>query len=102
MGLDIDEHRSQVEEIRDELIAADKQEPTTIVDVVTKLIQTNRKMQEKLASTEDKLRDQAQQMQVQATEARTDALTLLANRRAFDDELARRIADSVAKAATFP
>jgi diguanylate cyclase len=89
----VDEHSSQVEEINDRLTSSDENEPTVIVDVVAKLIQANQHMQEKLASTEDKLRDQAQQIQVHAAEARTDALTLLANRRAFDDELARRIAE---------
>ena len=93
VAFDVDEHSSQVEEINDKLTSADKHEPTMIVDMVAKLIQANQHMQEKLASTEDKLRDQAQQIQVHAAEARTDALTLLANRRAFDDELARRIAE---------
>ena len=93
VAFDVDEHSSQVEEINDKLTSADKHEPTMIVDVVAKLIQANQHMQEKLASTEDKLRDQAQQIQTHAAEARTDALTLLANRRAFDDELARRIAE---------
>ena len=93
VAFDLDEHGSHVEEINDELTSAGSHEPAAIVDVVARLIQTNRHMQEKLASTEEKLRDQAQQMQVHAAEARTDALTLLANRRAFDEELARRIAE---------
>ena len=93
VSFDVDEHSNQVEEINDRLISSDKNEPTVIVDVVAKLIQANQHMQEKLVTTEDKLRDQAQQIQVHAAEARTDALTLLANRRAFDDELARRIAE---------
>ena len=93
VAFDVDEHSSQVEEINDDLTSAEKHEPTTIVDVVAKLIQANQHMQEKLGSTEGKLRDQAQQIEVHAAEARTDVLTLLANRRAFDDELARRIAE---------
>ena len=48
-----------------------------------------------------KLRDQTQQIQVHAAEARTDALTLLANRRAFDEELARRIAEFRRHRSTF-
>lgn len=93
VAVDVDEHSSQVEEINDKLTATDSHDPAMIVDVVARLIQTNQHMQEKLNSTEDKLRDQAQQIQVHAAEARTDALTLLANRRAFDDELARRVAE---------
>jgi diguanylate cyclase len=93
VAFDVDEHNSQVEEINDKLTSTDKHEPAMIVDVVAKLIQTNQQMHEKLASTEDKLRQQAQQIQIHAAEARTDALTLLANRRALDDELNRRIAE---------
>ena len=93
VAIDVDEHGSHVEEINDALTSAGGHEPGAIVDVVARLIQTNQHMQEKLASTEEKLCDQAQRMQVNAAEARTDALTLLANRRAFDEELARRIAE---------
>ena len=93
VAIDVDEHSSQVAAINDSLTPGASQEPALIVDVVAKLIEVNQHMQEKLASTEDKLRDQAQQIQVHVAEARTDALTLLANRRALDDELARRIAE---------
>lgn len=93
VAVDVNEHNSQVEGINDELTSTETHESAVIVDVVARLIQTNQHMQEKLASTEDKLREQAQQIEAHAAEARTDALTLLANRRAFDDELARRIAE---------
>ena len=93
VAFDVDEHSSQVEEINDELTSAASCEAAEIVDVVAKLIEANQHMHEKLASTEGKLRKQAQEMQTHAVEARTDALTLLANRRAFDGELARRVAE---------
>lgn len=93
VAVDVDNHSSQVKEISDELAVANSQGPAQIVDVVAKLIDANHQMQEKLTSTEDKLRQQAQQMQAHVAEARTDALTLLANRRAFDDELSRRFAE---------
>ena len=88
VAFDVDEHSSQVEEISDELNSIDKREPSMIVDAVARLMQANEQMQRKLASTENKLREQAQEIQTHPAEARTDALTLLANRRAFDDELA--------------
>ncbi len=88
----VDEHSSQVEEINDKLSSVGKRDPTMIVNAVAKLIEANQHMHEKLASTEDKLREQAHEIQTRTAEARTDALTLLANRRAFDDELARRAA----------
>jgi diguanylate cyclase len=93
MAIDVGQHTSQVEEINEQLTSADDRESAKIVDVVTDLIEANQQMREKLATTEDRLREQAQQIEIHAAEARTDALTLLANRRAFDDELARRFAE---------
>jgi diguanylate cyclase len=93
VAFDVDEHSSRVEQINDELTSASAQEPAMIVDVVTRLIHANQQMHEKLASTEDRLREQAQEIQTHAAQARTDVLTLLANRRAFEEELARRLAE---------
>jgi diguanylate cyclase len=93
VAVEVDRHNSQVEDINDKLNMADKHKPTIVVDVVAQLIQANQNMQKRLATTEDKLRKQAREIQIHAAEARTDALTLLANRRAFDDELDRRISE---------
>lgn len=93
VAFDVDKHNDQVEEINAALVSTKKYEPQMIVDVVAKLIEANQQMHDRLSSTEDKLREQAQEMQACATEARTDALTLLLNRRAFDDELNRRLAE---------
>jgi hypothetical protein len=92
-AFDIDEHSSQVEEINDTLTDGRKHPAPMILNAIAQLVQANTQMQSKLAATEDKLREQAQEVQNYATEARTDALTLLSNRRAFDDELARRMAE---------
>ena len=101
VAFDVDEHSSQVEEISNELTSADTHEPAMIVEMVAKLIEANQHMHQKLASTEDKLREQAVEIQNHASEARTDALTLLANRRAFDDEMGRRVAELSRQGRTF-
>jgi len=93
VAVDVDQHSSQVEHINEKLASVDTDKPNVIVDVVAKLIQANQQMQKKLTSTEDKLRKQAQEIQIHTVEARTDAITLLANRRAFDDELVRSVAE---------
>ena len=93
MAIDVGEHSSQVKEINEQLTASAEGEPGEIVTVVAHLIEANEQMREKLATTESRLREQAQQIEIHAAEARTDALTLLANRRAFDDELTRRVAE---------
>ena len=93
VAVDVDEHSSQVEQINEQLNSADNRESMIIIEMVANLVQANQKMQKKLATTEDRLREQAQEIQIHVAEARTDPLTMLANRRAFDDELNRRIAE---------
>jgi diguanylate cyclase len=101
VAFDVDKHNDQVEEINESLTSVNNHEPKMIVDMVAKLIQANQQMHEKLATTENKLREQAQAIQASATEARTDALTLLVNRRAFDDELHRRCAEAARQGHVF-
>lgn len=91
VAFDVDEHSSQVEEIHNDLLSTENPRPTTIVDAMARLVEANQQMQEKLDSSENKLREQAHQIEVRSLEARTDVLTLLANRRAFEDEMNRRI-----------
>jgi diguanylate cyclase len=93
VAVDVEEHTSQVEQINGKLTLTQGRQPESILEAVTKLIEANRQVQERLTSTENKLREQAQQIQINAVEARTDPLTLLANRRALDDELERRLAE---------
>jgi diguanylate cyclase len=101
VAADVGEHSHRVEEINEELTAADAHETEAVVAVVAKLVQVNTQMQEQLASAEGKLQEQARQIESHAAEARTDFLTLLANRRAFDDELARLAAESRTSGKTF-
>jgi diguanylate cyclase len=64
------------------------QEPEGVISAVARLIEANQTMQSQLSSVEDKLHEQARLVEMKATEARTDVLTGLANRRAFDDKVA--------------
>ena len=90
---ELGEHSTKVQEINEELVAGNGKEPKRIVQIVAKLVDTNRSMQGRLDQVEDRLREQARMAESHAAEARTDALTLLGNRRAFDAELARRFAE---------
>ena len=93
VAFDVGEHTSQVQEINDQLASFKGHDSTKVLEVVVKLVEANQQMQEKLASTEEKLREQTDRMQTLLAETRTDALTLLANRRAFDDEIVKRAAE---------
>lgn len=89
---ELDHHGQCVEEISAQL-ASDENDEASVVAAVQQLIQANRRMQRQLSTAEERLLTQAAQIESHAAEARTDSLTLVANRRALDDELARRLAD---------
>jgi diguanylate cyclase len=61
-----------------------------IVSVVAEIIDRQTRLQSKLAEAETTLKEQASQLESYLSEARTDSLTNLPNRRALDEELARR------------
>jgi diguanylate cyclase len=94
MSADIGEHSSLIGEIQRELNTGQTPDPDALIHAMVRLADTNMATQGRLASAERKLREQAREIESHASEARTDALTLLPNRRAFDEELARRIAEA--------
>jgi diguanylate cyclase len=61
-----------------------------VTSIVGEVLDLNGKLQQKLAAAEQQLQAQAGQIESYLSEARTDGLTGLLNRRAFDDELRRR------------
>jgi diguanylate cyclase len=67
---------------------------TSVMEVVTgivaEVLELNGKLENKLAAAEEQLQLQSGQIESYLSEARTDGLTGLLNRRAFDDELRRR------------
>lgn len=83
----VGEHQDRVTEIHDELTAGDRDDHDLVVHVVSELIDTNERMKKQLAQARDRLTQQQKQLETHAVAAFTDALTGLANRRAFDDAL---------------
>ncbi len=89
---DVGQHSSRVQAISDDLDSGDTS-AEHVIGAVSQLLDSNKKMQQQLASAEDQLARQRMEIETHAAEARTDALTGIANRRAFDDEMKRRVAD---------
>ncbi len=96
LSQDVDQHRHHVAQMSDDLVAARSGDPARLADFVvesvSQLMHLNANLQTRLSAAEDKLREQTQQIESHVVEARTDPLTRLPNRRAFDDELVRRVA----------
>jgi diguanylate cyclase len=92
MAARVGQHSSRIEEVNQEisqeLTAGEPQGPEGVISAVARLIESNQSMQSQLGAVEDKLHEQARLVEKKAAEARTDVLTGLANRRAFDDHMA--------------
>ncbi len=74
-----------------------KQNPATgddsALQLLVQMTQANELLQQRIAEAETTLTQQSEQMAAAMSEARTDTLTRLANRRAFEDEFQRRSAE---------
>lgn len=97
---DVGQYHARIEATNDRLHSAataasdgDGDACSPIMEVVTgivgEVLDLNRKLQHKLVAAEQQLQRQSAQIDAYLCEARTDALTGLLNRRAFDDELRR-------------
>lgn len=93
VATNVSQHNSQVSRITRELASAETHDTEVVVTALAKLIEANDQMQRKLSAAKVQLRKQTEKIGMYATEARTDALTGLPNRRALAEELARRHAE---------
>ena len=64
-----------------------------ILKLVADIVDANSKLQDQLVEATEIIEDQARELQCQLEEAFRDPLTEIANRRAFDHELDRRLAE---------
>lgn len=93
---DLSAHNESIGEIEADFEQARSNGPANEADVVkafASIAVANENLQAKLDLAEAQIKDQAEQIRSHESEARTDALTSLANRRAFDDELKRRLSE---------
>ena len=87
MAAGVGQHSDRVEEINLELTEHEPQGPECVISAVARLIESNQSMQWQLGEVEEKLHEQARLVETKSAEARTDVLTGLPNRRAFDDQV---------------
>jgi len=73
------------------LLDEDSLNTTIVTEAVGEIVSANSKLQARLADAEKKIQSQAEELRLQQSEARTDSLTKLANRREFDDSLEKQI-----------
>ena len=88
MATHVGQHSSRVEADQPGIGRERGPEPEGVISAFERLIEAKQSIQSQISSVEDKLHEQARLVEMKAAEARTDALTGLANRRAFDDKVA--------------
>ena len=84
---DVGEHNSVIAGISENLSEANSSGQSTndaVLQAVAQIMSANEKLQNRLAEAESKIQAQAEELQTTQSEARTDALIKLPNRRAFD------------------
>ena len=96
VAADVGQHASRMQAINTGLSEAHAQGKTGHGDVsqtVDDILKANEALQQQLLTAEVRLERQEVELRSHLEAARTDALTGVANRRAFDDELNRRLAE---------
>ncbi|QDV64895.1 Response regulator PleD [Crateriforma conspicua] len=90
MAADVDAHQSRVQAVNHSLLGRqDSATPQDIIDSVNELIEANEQMQHQLNSAQRRIQEQSAQLETAEKRAQTDPLTMLANRRVFDETLAQ-------------
>jgi len=88
------ENRKMLGRLRDRLSSADtshrEQEPT-IVNLLSQIVDANATLKSRLENAEGTLENQVAEISAYKSEARTDPMTGLANRRVFDELLRERL-----------
>ncbi|MBL8826218.1 MAG: diguanylate cyclase, partial [Planctomycetaceae bacterium] len=98
IGKEVGDHSNRVQQISSDLstAAAGKngvELQMALQDAVREVTTANEKLQNQLQDAERKLAEQAHVIQKHIEVARTDSLTGVLNRRAFDEEISRRVAE---------
>lgn len=94
---DVGEHSTKMESVSaliSESVTAsdDDQLRKSLLAAARQMLEANQKLHVELAEARAELQDHSRRIEVHMAEARTDALAGVANRRALDEELARRYA----------
>jgi diguanylate cyclase len=93
---DVGDHAAKMKAISADLAGIDRESAEAngaVFSALDQMIAANTELQDRLAQAEKQLATQAAEIKAHESEARTDSLTNISNRRAFDDELKRRLSE---------
>jgi diguanylate cyclase len=92
MAADVDAHQSTVQAVSNQLTEQKEGSTDAVVHAINQLIEANERMQAQLHSAQERIHEQAVQIESAERRAETDALTRVPNRGAFDKHLSRQFA----------
>ncbi len=98
---DVDRYQKQLTAIDAKFRSSAAPPPEEMLQTLQQIMQANKQLQSRLESAEQKLESQTDQISSYLTEARTDGLTGLFNRRAFDKALDGLFSDWTKKSQDF-
>ncbi|KAA1259935.1 putative diguanylate cyclase YedQ [Rubripirellula obstinata] len=90
MAADVDAHQSKVQAVNNSLNESADASPEAVSEAIHQLVEANEEMQSQLQSAQDRIHEQALQIECAEKRAETDALTRVPNRGAFDRHFAQR------------
>ena len=93
---DVGDHAAKMKAISADLAGIDRQDGganAAVFSAMDQMLAANTELQQRLEQAEKQLAVQAVEIKAHESEARTDSLTGVSNRRAFDDELKRRLSE---------
>src|SRR3954469_24769235 len=96
VATDVGDHTAKMKAISADLAGIDRESGeanAAIFSAMDQMLAANSELQQRLEQAEKQLAEQAAEIKAHESEARTDSLTGLSNRRAFDDEMKRRLAE---------
>ncbi len=100
MAADVDAHQTTVQAVSNQLTSDPSGSPETVIHAITQLVKANELMQSQLQTAQERIHDQAMQIESAERRAETDALTRVPNRGAFDKHLRRQQALGAGRAGT--
>jgi diguanylate cyclase len=101
LAANVGQHSSRMASVNETLSGTQGNDPEAVISAVALLIQANQQIQAQLNSAEEKVHEQTRLVEERAAEAQTDALTGLANRRAFDEKMAACLTQFASKGRPF-
>ena len=88
----VDLHSSNLATINEDLGGKKQPDPKLVLRAVKQLYEANQQLHGELTSAQQQIEDKQRKLESYMTEARTDQLTGISNRRAFDEEIYRLFA----------